>query len=90
MEKTAEGPPALREDLGIARLDPALGLVVDGAVAQRSAVVRRALEDREVACRFGNLLDDLDAGGARPDHANALTGSPRDRVANGPCGTPRL
>src|SRR5262249_18721304 len=64
MHKRAWGFMTLLEDFGVACLDLALPFWVDGAIAQRHTVVRRALEDGEMGHVFGNFRDELD--GAAP------------------------
>src|SRR6266851_3182212 len=61
----------------VGRLEPALGLRVDRPIPQRRAVIRRALEDREMADFFGDYRDELDGGGARTDDRDALAAEVR-------------
>jgi hypothetical protein len=55
VHKRARRLVAFLEDFRVAGLDQALGFVVDGAIAQRRAVIGRALEDGEVPNFLGDL-----------------------------------
>src|SRR5208283_463406 len=55
-------------------LELALRLGADGAIAQRRTVIRRALEDRELADVLGDLRDQLNRRRTGPDYRDALAG----------------
>src|SRR5205823_1965003 len=58
----------------VAGLELALGLRGNQRIPQRRTVIRRALEDREMADYFGDYRDELDGGGAGTDDRHALAG----------------
>ena len=74
VHKRAGGFATLLEDFRVAGLDLALGFGVDGPIAERRTVIRRALEDRQMADFLGDLRDELDSGGAGADDRHPLAG----------------
>src|SRR5262245_52902191 len=74
VHKRAWGFAALLEDFRVAGLDLTLPFGVDGPIAQRHTVVRRALEDGEMGHFFGNFRNELDGGGPGADDPHPLAG----------------
>jgi hypothetical protein len=74
VEEASPGQCALPEPLRIVRLHRALRRLVEPLLAHRQREVRRALEHDEVRGDPAGFLDDLDAAGARSDHADPTTG----------------
>src|SRR6185295_15475489 len=72
VQETPMRLPAPFEDLWIAGFDLELGLRVDRPIEQRRAIVRRALEDGQMAGGLRHFLDHLNSGGSGPDDGYSL------------------
>src|SRR3984893_2120406 len=74
VDKPGEGFARSFENFRIAGFDFGLGLRIDRPVAQGRAIIRRALEDRQMANLLGDFRDELNRRGARADDADAFAG----------------
>src|SRR5713226_428309 len=74
VQKRAWGFTTLLENGGVVGLDLTLPCGVNGAIAQRHTVVRRALEDGEMGDFLGDFRDELDGGGPGADDPHPLAG----------------
>ena len=72
MDKSVRGFPADPKYLRILRLQLAHGFRIDRSIAQRQAIVCRALKDREVFYVLGDRGDKLHTGSSRADNAYPL------------------
>src|ERR1700730_15731642 len=74
VDKPGEGFARSFENFRIAGFDFGLGLRIDRPVAQGRAIIRRALENRQMANLLGDFRDELNCRGARADDTDAFAG----------------